>query len=87
MIDEIYNSVYLKFTVVLILSVLITFAHEINVFKDGAVCYIVMIILLLLIYTKEDLGFVLLLASLMIINYNLVVFKKHQKIETDLTLS
>ncbi len=78
-IHNLYNSIYWKLIVILILSILITFNHEIEVFKDGVVCYIILLILLLLIYTKEDMGFIALVAVLYVLNYNNVVHKNHLK--------
>jgi hypothetical protein len=61
---------------------LITFSHEIAVFQDGVVCYIILLILLLLIYTKEDIGFIALVAVLFILTYNNVAHKKLFKAHT-----
>lgn len=78
-LHNLYNSIYWKIIVVLILSILITFNHEIEVFKDGVICYIIFIILLLLIYTKEDIGFIILVATLFVLSYNNVLHKKYLK--------
>lgn len=80
MIHELFNSIYWKIIVVIILSLLITFAHEIEVLKDGVVCYMILAVLALLIYTQEDLGFVVLMAVLFVLSYNNVTRKKTKSI-------
>jgi uncharacterized membrane protein YhhN len=74
-LHQMFNSWSWKAIVVIILSLLATFAHELDVLKDGVVVYIVLIVLMLLIYTKEDLGFVVLLSAVFILSYNNVIHK------------
>jgi hypothetical protein len=75
MINQLFNNIYWKILVVLILSLLITFVNDIDVLKDGFIVYIILAVLMLLIYTKEDMGFCVLVASLFILSYNNVIHK------------
>ena len=75
MINQLFNNIYWKILVVLILALLITFVNDIDVLKDGFIVYIILAVLMLLIYTKEDMGFCVLVASLFILSYNNVVHK------------
>ena len=76
MLDELFNNVYWKIIVVTILSLLATFSHEIEALKDGGVCYIILAVLALLVFAREDLGFIVLVAALFVLSYNNVTFKK-----------
>lgn len=75
MINQLFNNIYWKILVVLILALLITFVNDIDVLKDGFIVYIILAVLMLLIYTKEDMGFCVLVASLFILSYNNVIHK------------
>ena len=76
MLHELFNNVYWKIIVVTILSLLATFSHEIEVLKDGGVCYIILVVLTLLVFAREDLGFIVLVAALFVLSYNNVTFKQ-----------
>ena len=76
MIHELFNSIYWKIIVVIILSLLIAFSHEIEVLKDGVVSYMILAVLALLIYTREDIGFIMLVAALFVLSYNNVIRRK-----------
>jgi len=86
-LNQLFNNIYWKILVVLILTLLITFVNDIDVLKDGFIVYIILAVLMLLIYTKEDMGFCVLVAALFILSYNNVVHKtisdnnNNQKIE------
>ena len=69
-INTIFNTVYWKVLVVLILATLITFVHEIQAFKDGVIVYLIFIILAMIVWVKEDIGFVILLCALFVLAYN-----------------
>lgn len=75
MIHEIFNNEYWKILFVVILSLLATFAHEIDVLKDGAIAYIIFVVLLFMIYAKEDLGLIILVSVIFLLAYNNVVYK------------
>lgn len=79
MIHVLFNSWYWKAIVVIVLSMLNTFAHDVEALKDGVVCYMVFAMLACLVYTREDMGFVMLVASLFVLSYNNVVTKKAPK--------
>jgi hypothetical protein len=76
MIHQLFNNIYWKIIVVLILSLLITFSHDIDALKDGVIVYMILAVLMVIIYSKEDIGFCVLLSILFILSYNNVVQKK-----------
>lgn len=76
MLHELFNNVYWKITVVTIMSLLATFSHEIDALKDGGVCYIILAVLALLVWAREDIGFIVLVSVLFVLSYNNVIFKK-----------
>lgn len=77
MINELFNSSYCKIIIVLVLSLLATFANELDIFKDPVICYIIFIILILLIVSKENMGYIILLLCIFILSYNCIVQKKY----------
>lgn len=76
MIHQLFNNIYWKIIVVLILSLLITFAHDIDALKDGVIVYMILAVLMIIIYSKEDIGFCVLLSILFILAYNNVIQKR-----------
>lgn len=79
-IHDLFNNVYWKFVLILILSLLITFSNDINALQDGVVCYMILVVLGMLIWTKEDIGLIMLVGVLFVLSYNNVVHKKKQMI-------
>lgn len=76
MIHSLFNSIYWKIIVVTILSLLATFSHEIEALRDGGVSYIILAVLALLVFSREDIGFVVLVSILFVLSYNNVTFKR-----------
>jgi len=75
MIHQLFDNIYWKSVIVIILALIATFANEVDALKDGVIVYIILGILLLLIYTKDDMGLVVLISVLFILAYNNVVHK------------
>ena len=78
-LHELFNNMYWRSVIVIVLAVIATFGHEIDALKDGVISYMILIVLFLLIYTKEDMGLVMLVGVLFIISYNNVVHKNQIK--------
>jgi hypothetical protein len=76
-IHNVFNTVYWKILVIIVLATLITFVHEIDAFKNGVIVYILLIILVMMIIVKEDIGFIILLCGLFILAYNNVLSRKN----------
>ena len=78
MINELFSMKY-KALFALLLCLLIAFSNRIEVLKDGAVAYIILILALVML--KEDLGIVLLLSALFVLTYNNVAMKVNGKVK------
>jgi hypothetical protein len=79
MINELFNNIYSKIIIVIILSLLLTFSHEIDVFKDGVIAYMIFAMLMLLIFTKDNMGYIIMIGALFILTYNNVIHKKSKE--------
>ena len=44
--------------------------------KDGVVVYMILAIITMLIFTKEDIGYIILLCVIFILSYNNVIYKE-----------
>lgn len=78
-LHELFNNIYWKLLMVTILALLITFAHEIDLFKDGVITYIILAMVILLLFSKEDYGLVILLCAIFVLSYNNVTHKNPKK--------
>lgn len=74
-LHELFNNIYWKLLMVTIMTLLITFAHEIDLFKDGVITYIILGMVLLLLFSREDFGLVILLCAIFVLSYNNVTRK------------
>lgn len=70
MIDFIFDNIYFKIGTCALLSLAITFSDKIDMFKDGAIAYILLGLTILLLATEQDRTFVLLLAALYLLTLN-----------------
>lgn len=77
-LHELFNNFYWKLLMVIVLAIAATFAHEINLFKDGVITYIILGLVILLLISREDYGLVILLCAIFILSYNNVTHKKAQ---------
>lgn len=75
-LHELFNNIYWKLLMVTILALLATFAHDIDLFKDGVITYVILGMLILLLISKEDYGLVILLCAIFVLSYNNVTHKK-----------
>lgn len=75
-LHELFNNIYWKLLMVIILALLATFAHDIELFKDGVITYLLLGMIILLLISKEDYGLVILLCAIFILSYNNVTHKK-----------
>ena len=87
MIHELFDNIYWKIVVVIVLSLLVTFVNEIDALKDGVIVYMILAMLCLLIYTKEDVGFTVLVGALFVLSYNNVVYKNMKTGNNDVDIS
>lgn len=75
-LHELFNNIYWKLLMVTILALLATFAHDIDLFKDGVITYVILGMLILLLISNEDYGLVILLCAIFVLSYNNVTHKK-----------
>ncbi len=75
-IDDIFDNTYVKVIIILVLCLLITFAHEIELFRNGVVAYLILAILAMMMVSGEHTGYIVLLAALFIVSYNNTLKKK-----------
>ena len=87
MIHELFDNIYWKIVVVIVLSLLVTFVNEIDALKDGVIVYMILAMLCLLTYTKEDVGFTVLVGALFVLSYNNVVYKNMKTGNNDVDIS
>jgi hypothetical protein len=78
MIDVIFNNNFYKLCIGFILSLLLTFAHEIHVLKEYWILIPIAIVTLLLLSNNisNDLGIILLMIAILILTYNQTINKK-----------
>lgn len=77
-LHQLFDNFYWKLLMVIILALAATFAHEIDLFKDGVITYLILGLLIMLMIAKEDYGLVVLLCAIFILSYNNVTHKKAQ---------
>lgn len=70
MIDIIFENIYYKICIALIISLLLTFSHEIKLLKEYWVLIIIAFICLLS-FSTGDIGIVLLMIALLAITFNI----------------
>ncbi len=72
----IFDSIYFKIGTSALLSLAITFSDKVDVFKDGAIAYVLLGLTVLLLTTEQDGSFVLLMAALYVLTLNRSLHKE-----------
>jgi len=72
MIDFIFENIYYKLCIAIVISLIITFSHEIKILKEYWILIIITFICLLS-FSTGDIGIILLMIALTLITFNLQV--------------
>lgn len=80
-IDYIFNNNFYRLCIAFIITLMITFSHELIILKEYWVLISISIVTFLLVSTniKEDLGIILLMVALLVLSYNQQKYHKQEK--------
>ena len=82
-LEILYESIYVKYTIAVLLTLLLAFEHEVHVFSKPITFWILLFLTIALITTElfHSPGFILLMLGLTVISYNMSTSKLNKSSE------